>query len=312
MANRSFHSCSKLRQPSDGRAGVKETPGFNPMKNTTIGLAQTHWPGSRAAIIQTFDELVADAARQGAEIVCLQEFSLSPYFASVKDDANLDWAEPVQGGESDAVFSELAKKNGVFLIGSLFEKDAQGNYWDTATIHNPAGQLAGFTRKVHIPQGEGYHEDYYFKGSNQFPIHDIAGLKTAAPTCYDQWFPEMSRICALNGAEFIFYPTAIGSEPEAPELDTSLAWQTVMRGQAVANGVFIAAANRTGTEGVDFYGSSFICDPMGNLLAQASRDQTEVILAELNAELFQQWRYLFPLLRQRRPDTYSLLVQKNI
>ena len=114
---------------------------------------------------------------------------------------------------------------------------------------------------------------------------------------------------ALNGAEFIFYPTAIGSEPDAPEIDTAESWQTVMRGQAIANGVFIAAANRVGQEGVTFYGSSFICDPMGRVLAQASRDQTEVIVAELDTAVFDQWRYLFPLLRQRRPEVYGKLTQ---
>ncbi|MEM7537196.1 MAG: nitrilase-related carbon-nitrogen hydrolase [Chloroflexota bacterium] len=280
------------------------------MRNTKIALIQTYWPGSRAAIIQTYRDLVADARRQGAEIVCLQEFTLSPYFASVKDDANYEWAEPILGGESDAVFGELAKQNNVFLIGSLFELDENGTHWDTATIHSPAGTLVGFTRKVHIPQGAGYYEDYYYGGDNQFPVHDLGGLQTCVPTCYDQWFPEMSRICALNGAEFIFYPTAIGSEPEAPELDTASSWQMVMRGQAIANGVYIAAANRTGEEGVQFYGSSFVCDPMGNIIAQASRDQTEVIVAELDADVFTQWRYLFPLLQQRRPDAYSKLIEK--
>ncbi len=286
------------------------------MKNTTIALIQTSWPGSRAEMIKMYRELVAEAAQRGAEIVCLQEFSLSPYFASVKDDANTAWAEPVRGGESDAVFGELARQNGVFLLGSIFERVNDGGaedsaYWDTATVHNPAGELAGFTRKVHIPQGAGYYEDYYYGGYDQFPVHAVAGVQTAVPTCYDQWFPELSRIYALNGAEFIFYPTAIGSEPDAPEIDTAESWQTVMRGQAIANGVFIAAANRVGQEGVTFYGSSFICDPMGRILAQASRDQTEVIVAVLETAVFDQWRTLFPLLHQRRPEVYGRLVKSD-
>ncbi len=276
------------------------------MKNTKVAVVQTHWPGSRAEIIKTFQGLVTEAADQGSEVVCLQEFTLSPYFASVKDDAHFSRAESLADGECVRVFSELAHKNGVYLIGSLYEKDGD-NYWDTATIHNPDGELHGFTRKVHIPQGAGYYEDYYFSGFDQYPIHQVGGVKTAVPTCYDQWFPEMSRICALKGAEFILYPTAIGTEPEAPDLDTAEAWQTVMRGQAIANGVFIAAANRTGQEGVTFYGSSFICDPMGSIIAQASRDQTEIITAELDSELFERWRYLFPLLNQRRPDSYSAI-----
>jgi N-carbamoylputrescine amidase len=279
------------------------------MRNLTVSVIQTDWPGTRAEMIRRLEGLVAEAAQRGAEIVCLQEFTLSPYFASVKDEVHKQRAEALLGGESEQTFSRLARANGVYLIGSLYEREHESAYWDTATIHSPEGEMTGFTRKVHIPQGAGYFEDYYFEGSDQYPIHEVAGINMAVPTCYDQWFPEMSRICALRGAEFIFYPTAIGSEPEAPDLDTSEAWQTVMRGQAIANGVFIAAANRTGVENVTFYGSSFICDPMGRVLAQASRDQTEVLTAELDSAVFEQWRYLFPLLQQRRPDAYATLTE---
>lgn len=278
------------------------------MEKTRIAVIQTHWPGNRTEIVATYKELVKEAAAQAAKIVCLQEFSLSPYFASTIDNANYRWAEPLRSGESDQIFSQLAQDNGVFLIGSIFEQDGD-QFWDTATLHAPTGELVGFTRKVHIPQGEGYHENHYFGGAAGFPIHDTGYVKLAMPTCYDQWFPELSRICALNGAEFIFYPTAIGSEPTDPEIDTAEAWQTVMRGQALANGVYIAAANRTGAEGVTFYGSSFICDPMGNILAQASRDKTEVITAELDPTQFARWRRLFPLLQQRRPEVYQQLVE---
>jgi N-carbamoylputrescine amidase len=279
------------------------------MNSLRVAVAQTHWTGRRATMIESVRSLVAEAAGRGAQLVCLQEFTLSPYFASVIDPENYIWAEPLRGGDSDLLFGELAKTHGLYVVGSLFEEGDDGRYWDTATLHDPGGDLVGFTRKVHIPQGDGYHEDHYFGGSDEFPVHDIGGVKTALPTCYDQWFPELSRIYALNGAEFIFYPTAIGSEPSAPEIDTMPAWQTVMRGQAIANGVFIAAANRTGAEGVTFYGSSFICDPMGNVLAQASRDQTEVIVADLDPQVFTQWRELFPLLRQRRPTVYSRLTE---
>ncbi|MEM9774296.1 MAG: nitrilase-related carbon-nitrogen hydrolase [Chloroflexota bacterium] len=280
------------------------------MENTTIAVVQTDWAGTRPDMKKKLEGLVAEAAERGAQIVCLQEFTLSPYFASVKDDVNFERAESLHDGESVQFFSKLAKDKSVILIGSIYEKDQDGSYWDTATVHDPEGELIGYTRKVHIPQGTGYYEDYYFNGNNKYPIHQLAGLKTAIPTCYDQWFPEMSRICALNGAEFIFYPTAIGSEPEAPELDTAEAWQTVMRGQAIANGVYIAAANRTGKEGVEFYGSSFVCDPMGNIIAQAGRNATEVLVVELDAKVLEQWRYLFPLLEQRRPDAYQQLVKQ--
>ncbi len=281
------------------------------MKNTKIAVVQTDWAGNRPDMIKKLEGLVAEAAEKGAQIICLQEFTLCPYFASVKDDENFERAESLHDGECVTVFNKLAQDNQVIVIGSIYEKDDEGNYWDTATVHGPTGELIGFTRKVHIPQGAGYYEDYYFNGNNEYPIHELEGLKTAVPTCYDQWFPEMSRICALNGAEFIFYPTAIGSEPEAPELDTAEAWQTVMRGQAIANGVYIAAANRTGQEGVEFYGSSFICDPMGNIIAQAGRDTTEVLVAELDSAVFEQWRYLFPLLNQRRPDAYGKIVESK-
>jgi N-carbamoylputrescine amidase len=281
----------------------------NPMKDIKIALIQTHWPGSREKIAASYRQLVREAAASGAQVVCLQEFSLSPYFASTIDPHNRRWAEPLQGGESERTFSDLARENGVFLIGSLYEKQNEYTFWDTATVHNPRGELHGFTRKVHIPSGQGYHEDHYFAGAGAFPLHDLDGVQFAAPTCYDQWFPELSRTYALAGAEVICYPTAIGSEPSNPEIDTQPAWQTVMRGQAIANGVFIAAANRTGVEGVTFYGSSFVCDPMGRILAQASRDRTEVIYADLRADVYHEWRRLFPLLEQRRPETYAALTR---
>jgi N-carbamoylputrescine amidase len=281
------------------------------VQETRIALIQTAWPGERAQIQATYHELVAEAAKQGADIVCLQEFSLSPYFANTTDPAGYAWAEPLHGGLSDQFFGQLARTYQVIIVGSLFERTADGRYFDTATIHNTDGKLAHFTRKVHIPSGEGYHEDHFFEGGIDYPVHDVGLLKMAVPTCYDQWFPEMARICALNGAEFIFYPTAIGSEPTDPDFDSQAAWQTVMRGHAVANGVFIAAANRIGHEPpVRFYGSSFICDPTGQILAQASRDQTEVIIADLDPSIFTRYRGLFPLLRQRKPDTYGRLVEK--
>jgi len=278
------------------------------MQPTRIAVIQTHWPAKRDLMMRAYRDLVREASDNGAQIVCLQEFSISPYFASVIDEHNYTWAEPLLGGPSDQFFGELARQNNVIVVGSIFERMDDDNYRDTATIHGTDGNMLGFTRKVHIPQGDGYHEDHYFDGGVEYPIHQAGGIRLAVPTCYDQWFPEMSRICALNGAEFIFYPTAIGSEPTNPDIDTKDAWQTVMRGQAVANGVYIAAANRVGKEGVEFYGSSFICDPMGNLIAEASRDQTEIIYGDLDPALFKEWRRLFPLLRQRRPDTYQKIV----
>jgi len=274
-----------------------------------VAVVQTHWPGDRAAMMDTYRGLVGQAAGCGAELVCLQEFTLSPYFASTVDDAGFGWAEPLRDGPSDRFLGELAMRHGLWLVGSIFEKAPEGRYYDTATIHDPRGKLAGFTRKVHIPGGEGYREASYFGGADEYPVHDLGKVKLSAPTCYDQWFPEVSRVCALNGAEFIFYPTAIGSEPGEPGMDSRDAWRTAMCGQAVTSQVYVAAANRTGEEAVTFYGSSFICDPMGRILAQASRDQTEVIVADLDPDLFHSWRSTFGFYRRRRPDTYGRIVE---
>jgi len=279
------------------------------VKQIRLGLTQTRWTGDRASMIDVQAELVAEAAGRGAGIVLLQEFSIGPYFAGTTDDAGLALAESLEDGPSVRAFSRFARDNGVTIIGSIYERDDAGRRWDTATIHDPDGDLAGFTRKVHIPSGVGYHEDRFFEGADGYPVHDLGDVRVAAPTCYDQWFPELSRIYALEGAEVICYPTAIGGEPSDPDLDSRPAWETVIRGQAVASGVFMAAANRTGTEnGNTFYGSSFICDPTGEILAQAPRDRTAVLVADLDPGVLEQRRKMFPLLRQRRPDTYGRIV----
>lgn len=279
------------------------------MQDIHIALVQGHWTGEQDSTKSLYRQLVAQAVNTGAELICLPEFSILPYFPGTRDKAGFKWAEPLQGGVSDQFFSELASTHKISIVGSLFEQDEAGHYWDTATIHTPDGKLSHFTRKVHIPSGAGYHETDFFNGYGEYPVHDLGTVKLAAPTCYDQWFPELARIYALNGSEFIFYPTAIGSEPIAPDFDSASAWQTVMRGHAVANGLFIAACNRVGHENsVTFYGSSFICDPLGNILAQASRDQDEVIHAVLKADVRQQYLDLFPLLYQRRPQHYGRLL----
>jgi N-carbamoylputrescine amidase len=246
-------------------------------------------------------------------LICLPEFSLLPYFPGTTDPAGFAWAEPLEGGISGQFFSQMAKQYGVCIVGSIYEKAGDDVYYDTAVIYGAAGHLLGYTRKVHIPTGVGYHETHFFSGYNAFPVHDLGACKLAAPTCYDQWFPELARIYTLNGAEFIFYPTAIGSEPSDPNMDSSEQWQTVMRGHAIANGVFIGAANRVGAEnGVTFYGSSFICDPMGRVLAQAGRETTEVITATLDPYSLTHWRELFPLLHQRKPHTYGRLLEADV
>ena len=279
------------------------------MRDIHIALAQGHWTGDQASTKALYRELVAEAAATGAGLICLPEFTLLPYFPGLRDPAGFAWAERLPGGQSEQFFAELARRHGVIIIGSLFERDDHGDHWDTATVHDAAGQLRHFTRKMHIPSGEGYHETDYFAGADKFPVHDIGDVRLAAPTCYDQWFPELARIYALEGAELIYYPTAIGSEPTAEDFDSADAWLTVMRGHAVANGLFVAACNRVGRENaVTFYGSSFICDPLGRVLAQASRDRDEVIQAALRADVREQYLALFPLLHQRRPQHYGRLL----
>lgn len=271
-----------------------------------LALIQLAWSGSIESMQAQYHDLIPQAVAQGATLIGLPEFSLIPYFPGVRDLNGFDWAEALPGGGSEQFFSTMAKEHSVTVIGSLYEKADDGTYYDTATIHTPDGKLAGFTRKIHIPSGDGYHETDYFIGGDQYPTFALDGLTVATPTCYDQWFPELARIYSLNGADLIFYPTAIGEGPSDRTMDSSEAWQTVMRGHAIANGVYVAAANRVGVEnGIRLYGSSFICDPSGKILAQAGRDTTEVIVADLSPEVMQHWREHFPLLHQRRPDIYQ-------
>jgi N-carbamoylputrescine amidase len=280
------------------------------MDKLHIALCQGHWTGQQETTKNLYRLLIGEAAGRGATLICLPEFSILPYFAGTRAKAGFKWAESLGVGTSHNFFSEMAKSHQVTLVGSIFEQEGE-NYWDTALIYSAEGELKHHTRKVHIPSGEGYHETDFFEGYSEFPVHDIGTIKMATPTCYDQWFPELARIYALNGAEFIFYPTAIGSEPTAPEFDSQQAWQTVMRGHAVANGLFIAACNRVGRENaVTFYGSSFICDPLGNIIVQASRDADEVLDIELDPAVREQYLDLFPLLHQRRPEHYQGILDK--
>jgi len=258
-----------------------------------------------------YQELVAEAVERGAEYICLPEFSLSPYFPGTRERTGFNWAEPIPDGPSCHFFGGLSKEFGVVVIGSLYEHAADGGLYDTATVHAPSGNLIGVTRKIHIPSGEGYHETDFFAGGDQFPVIKLDAVSIATPTCYDQWFPELARIYSLAGAELIVYPTAIGEEPGDPSIDSQSAWETVMRGHAIANGVFVAAVNRVGSEnGIRFYGSSFICDPSGQVVAQAGRESEEVVIAELNPYDMLHWRDHFPLLHQRRPETYEDILHK--
>lgn len=275
-------------------------------KTIRLALIQLAWSGDRESMRAQYRVLVAEAVERGAEYICLPEFSLLPYFPGTREKTGFDWAEPIPNGPSCQFLSEIAKKFEVVVTGSLYEQAADGGLYDTATVHVPSGELVGVTRKIHIPSGEGYHETDFFAGSDQYPVTKLDALSIATPTCYDQWFPELARIYSLAGAELIVYPTAIGEEPGDPDMDSQSAWETIMRGHAIANGVFVAAVNRIGSEnGIRFYGSSFVCDPSGKIIAQAARDTTEVVIADLNPSDMLHWRHHFPLLHQRRPEVYT-------
>jgi len=282
-----------------------EKPGHRTIR---IGLVQQRWHAEASRHAQAMRRGVLAAAARGARLICLQELTLHRYFADEKDPARFSLAEPLGDGPTSALCSKLAGESGAFVVGSLFERSA-GRYFNTAVIFDPRGNLFGFTRKQHIPRGSGYHEDYYFEpGDSDYPVHDLGFVKLAVPTCYDQWFPELARIYALKGAELIVYPTAIGSEPDFPGFDTQPRWQAMMVAHAIANGVFVAAVNRVGDEGmVRFYGSSFVCDPTGRVIARAPRSRPAVLIADLDFAAMTFWRDLFPLLQQRQPHTYRTL-----
>ncbi|OGV31395.1 MAG: hydrolase [Legionellales bacterium RIFCSPHIGHO2_12_FULL_35_11] len=271
-----------------------------------IGIVQESWHGNQDAQKKALADGIYKAAEQGAMLVCLQELCLSPYFCTSKDaDPNL-YMEDLYTGPTATFISTIAKEAGVCITGSLFEKDG----FNTAVAYDQQGKLIGFTRKQHIPSGEKYHEDFYFKpGDSVYPLHSIAGHFFGLPTCYDQWFPELSRIYSLKGTEALIYPTAIGGEPTAPGFDSQPMWEKVIVAQGIIANTFMIVINRVGIEeGLEFYGSSFISDPEGNIIVKARRDKAQVLVAEVDFSKRELWGRLFPFAKQRQPSSYSELV----
>ena len=256
------------------------------------------------------------AAGEGARLVCLQELTLSRYFAVDPAGPGDAGAEPEElpGGPTHRFAARMASETGVHVHASLYERAADdGLGFNTAIVVAPGGELAARTRKLHIPVTAGYHEDRYFRpgpvGSDPFPVLALGDAQLGLPTCWDQWFPEVARAYSLAGAEVLVYPTAIGSEPDHPGFDTEPLWRQVIVANGIANGTFMVAVNRIGAESpLTFYGSSFISDPYGRVLARAPRDQPAVLVADLDLDQRQDWLELFPLLRTRRPDAYNRLV----
>jgi N-carbamoylputrescine amidase len=257
------------------------------------------------------------AAGAGAQLVCLQELTLSRYFAT--DPAGPVAAgvapEELPGGPTHRFAARLAGETGVHVHASLYEQapGEDGLGYNTAIIVAPDGRLLARTRKLHIPVTAGYHEDRYFRpgpeGPDAYPVIPLGEAHLGLPTCWDQWFPELARVYSLEGADLLVYPTAIGSEHDHPDFDTQPLWEKVIVGNAIANGMFMVAVNRVGEEPpLRFYGSSFICDPYGRKLVQAPRERPAVLVADLDLDQRQDWLELFPFLDTRRPLTYPRLV----
>jgi len=280
-----------------------------------VGLVQQRWHPDPAEHRAALAEAVRVAAGAGAALVCLQELTLSPYFAVTPDgpDAVGVEPEPLPGGPTHDLAVALAAETGAAVHASLYERSTErrgGLGYNTAICVAPDGALLARTRKLHLPVTAGYYEDRYFlPGDTGYPVVEVAGAKAGFPTCWDQWFPEVARAYSLAGAEVVVYPTAIGSEPDHPGFDTEPLWEQVIRANAIANGTFMIVPNRIGSEsGIVFYGSSFVCDPYGRVLVQAPRDEPAVLVADLDLDQRRDWLALFPFLTTRRPDTYASLV----
>ncbi len=287
--------------------------GDRPPRRLRVGAVQQRWHPDPAEHRAGLAEGVRLAAAEGARLVCLQELTLSPYFAVTPDGPRPGVEpEPLDGGPTAAFAAELATETGVHVHASLWEaRPGHDLGYNTAIVMAPDGSLVSRTRKLHIPITAGYYEDRYFEAG---PADEVArplsieGAQFGLPTCWDQWFPELARAYALAGADVLVYPTAIGSEPDHPDFDTEPLWETVIRGNGIANGLFMIAVNRIGVEEpLTFYGSSFISDPYGRKLVQAPRDEPAVLVADLDLGQRQDWLTLFPFLGTRRPDAYGSL-----
>jgi N-carbamoylputrescine amidase len=290
-----------------------------------VGLVQERWHADPEEHREALAAGIGMAAGAGAAIVCLQELTLSRYFAVTPDGPASAGAQPeeLEAGPTMSFASAMAAENGVHVHASLFERadGDDGLGYNTAIVVAPDGRLVSRTRKLHIPVTAGYYEDRYFRpgpagdqGASAFPVITLptpdGEAKLGCPTCWDQWFPELARAYSLEGAEVLIYPTAIGSEPDHPDFDTQPLWQQVIVANGVANGMFMVAVNRTGVETpLAFYGSSFISDPYGRVLVQAPRDRPAVLVAELDLDQRRDWLELFPFLQTRRPDAYGLLTR---
>ena len=285
-------------------------------RHVTIGLVQMACTESKQENVDKARTRIAEAAKQGAQVVCLQELFAGTYPCQSEDHGRFEDAEPIPGPTSDAL-SAMARQHEVVVIGSLFERRAAGVYHNTAAVFDADGSLVGIYRKMHIPDDPLYYEKFYFTpGDLGFRSFSTRFGRIGVCVCWDQWFPEAARLTALSGAEVLFYPTAIGWLPdEKEEFGASQwsAWETMMRSHAIANGVFVAAPNRVGTEGaLQFWGASFVADPYGNVMARASHDAEETLLVQCDLNQVNVARTHWPFLRDRRIDAYGDLTKRYL
>jgi N-carbamoylputrescine amidase len=298
-----------------------------------IGVVQHRWQSSPAAVRAELNDGIERAARLGASVVFLPELTLSRYPADQVPDNDLslgpgrprpsDVAEDLLDGPTFRFAAEAARRHGICVHASLYQQaenpdgSDDGLGLNTSILVSPSGELLARTHKLHIPVTAGYYEDRFFRqgpeAEDAYAVHaaaELGGARLGMPTCWDEWFPELARLYSLGGAELLVYPTAIGSEPLFPGFDTQPLWQQVIVGNGIANGLFMVVPNRWGQEGdLNFYGSSFISDPYGRVLAQAPRDESAVLVADLDLDQRRDWLTLFPFLTTRRPDTYARLTE---
>ena len=291
------------------------------MSKVTLGLLQHACSADPAANLKKTLALAASAAKRGAQIICTQELFRSQYFCQSEDHENFKLAEPIPGPSTQA-FRQFAKKHRVVVIASLFERRSAGLYHNTAVIIDADGKLLGIYRKMHIPDDPGYYEKFYFTpGDTGFRAWQTRYGKIGVLICWDQWYPEGARLTALQGAEILFYPTAIGWHPKEKKAygaDQHGAWQISHQGHAVANGCYVAAINRIGTEkpvggdGIEFWGQSFVAGTSGQIIAKASSDREELLLVPVDLGKVDTTRTHWPFLRDRRIDAYGDLTKRFV
>jgi N-carbamoylputrescine amidase len=288
------------------------------MNKVKVGLVQMSCTAHKQENLQNAMVRIREAADMGAQIICLQELFTSLYFCDVEDYDNFSLAEPIPGPSTDAL-SALAGELGVVIIASLFEKRAQGLYHNTTAVLDANGSYLGKYRKMHIPDDPAYYEKFYFTpGDLGYRVFKTRFGTIGVLICWDQWYPEAARITALMGAEILFYPTAIGwatSQDEETNREQYSAWQTIQRSHAIANGVHVVSVNRVGLEqdgAMKFWGGSFIANPFGTVLEQASHDHESIIVREIDLSRTDRYRTHWPFLRDRRIDSYQPITSRYI